>query len=275
MPWLAQRFQEGGWPNWILILLGTIGLCVASAALLVPLLAKGRLPSLWAGAASSGWGLFTLGFGVLGMYLGERAVIGAVANVNPVEREQILRLGFEESRSPLEFALGWALVPILSGAVALLVAARRRAGGEGLALPLGLALSGFVGIAATIALHERPLPGRDLAEDQWELLEAIERLDGDTASLACDRLRKPVLLRPSPRVRAMPELARLATACVDYQVQMLGKPELAKRLGPPSPAESLRELLESELPISPAAAALAREALAKGAAPAIDGTGRP
>ena len=128
MPALWERFREGGWPNWLILLLGLVGFLAGSVAIVVPLVSKKRLAALVPGLGAAALACFILCAGVGGMLYGLSRVEGALDSpgIRPTQRERIYRMGLDESKSCVEFSLGFALYPTLGAVIALLLATRRR-----------------------------------------------------------------------------------------------------------------------------------------------------
>ena len=217
---LFHEFRNGGWPNFLILLLGLFGFVLGVAAAVVAAFRSraGRV----LGAVAAGLAIVILGTGALGVMFGHRATDRALAGagISAVQSERIQREGYLESKSCAEFGLGAALFPLLGGAIALLASRR-----QGLALPgamLGIAALVAAGDAALVA---QKLPGHDYPIDDpvWSMLEAKEDIDGGQVRQGCERLESSLGARSADGTAVgdpsrLPDFERLAGVCMDARI---------------------------------------------------------
>jgi hypothetical protein len=217
---LFHEFRNGGWPNFLILLLGLFGFGLGVAAAVVAAFRSraGRV----LGAVAAGLAIVILGTGALGVMFGHRATDRALAGagISAVQSERIQREGYLESKSCAEFGLGAALFPLLGGAIALLASRR-----QGLALPgamLGIAALVAAGDAALVA---QKLPGHDYPIDDpvWSMLEAKEDIDGGQVRQGCERLESSLGARSADGTAVgdpsrLPDFERLAGVCMDARI---------------------------------------------------------
>jgi hypothetical protein len=252
MSTICMEFRNGGWPNFVILLLGTCGLGLAFAAL--GLTGARSQAARWAGVAAVLVAALTGGMGVLGVWFGHsmtnRALMGA--GIRPTQVERIRREGYIESKSCAKFGVGLALLPLLAGAIAVLGGPRRRKladatppgafgmnvapsrdpEGSGVAVGLGaIAVAGLV-LASDAVLIAQPLPGRERSPFEYELLDAKEMIldDGDLPR-GCSSLER-VLTDPLGSPGSAPQevdVAALSAACADARLADIGKESPAKQ----------------------------------------------
>src|SRR5204863_2486631 len=125
----------------------------------------------------------------------------------PTQAERIRREGYLEARSCAKFGTGFALLPLLAGALAIFAAPRRRNepppapfggfatpgtptatpdGGTGAGAFSALGVAGLLVLADVLVLA-RPLPGRalDVSDPAWQLLDARDEIDGGDLAEGC------------------------------------------------------------------------------------------
>ena len=127
--WMAVR--ECGWPAFVAIFVGLVGLAVGVVALVLAATSKGRGGAL-AGLAAVVLAVACAGVGALGVWRG-RAVVGAVLGseaIDPEMKERIREQGYKEAGQCLNVGLVDAAAPLLLGIIALGVTFARRREGE-------------------------------------------------------------------------------------------------------------------------------------------------
>jgi hypothetical protein len=133
--WMAVK--ECGWPAFVAIFFGLIGLAVGVVALVLAVASKGR------GGALAGMGAVVLavvcaGVGAFGVWRG-RAVVGAILGseaIDPEMKERIREEGYKEAAQCMNVGLVDAAAPLVLGLIAVGVTfARRREGGGAGHLP--------------------------------------------------------------------------------------------------------------------------------------------
>jgi hypothetical protein len=247
-----MEFRNGGWANLIILLLGGFGTTVAVVALALTG-ARSRAARL-AGVAAVLVAALTGGMGVVGVWLGHsmtnRALEGGAVQPSMVER--IRREGYKESKSCAKFGVGFALLPLLAGAIGVLAGPRGRripeappppgafgmnvtpAGdpeGSGMAAGLGaLAVAALV-LASDAVLIAQPLPGRERSPFEYELLDAKETIDDGDLHRGCVSLERALTdqgsLGPAPQEV---DVAALSATCADGRLAEIGKePPAAQR----------------------------------------------
>jgi hypothetical protein len=205
MPTIWMEFRNGGWPNWIILLLGLVGIGVTLVALA---LTAGRTPiSRWVGIVAVVLAAVISGAGVLGVLAGHTATNRALASgaIHPTQVERIRREGYKESKSCAEFGLAFALLPLLAGAIGIFAAPRRvvrpatapnpyamqpeptagDAEGSGWGVGVAALLMAGLAVASDIALVAQPLPGREISYRESEILDAKDLLDEGSMHEGC------------------------------------------------------------------------------------------
>jgi hypothetical protein len=254
MSTLWDTFREGGFMNWILLLLGLVGAMAAFVAFI--LAAMRSRAALAVGAVVLLFGALIAGLGLMGMSMGRRSVENAMAGeaISAGMKERIRRAGYAESLSCVKFGLGFSALPILAGALAMLLGALRRSedsepgapradaaspgsappspGGPSqkpsFALPaVALGVAGLIVVADFVALAT-PLPGRAIDEDDKGsvLLAAKEAIDKGDLEIGCEDLERALhdddpLARGAGAVSpsAAPDFPKLAEQCVDFALK--------------------------------------------------------
>ncbi|MFO0756083.1 MAG: AgmX/PglI C-terminal domain-containing protein [Byssovorax sp.] len=238
---LWERFREGGWPNWLIVLLGMLGFLAGAAALIAPLVSKKRLAALVPGllAAAAACAILLVGMG--GMLWGLHRVDSALAGagVRPIMVERIYRMGLHETKSCLEFALFFAAFPALGALVALLLSTRRK--GDALpppggpyanlpppAPPSNIAAFLAIGVmplffAGTAALHMKQAPGQDLDDESYQVIDALDAVTDGAPVGGCRRIADFERLPPSSPARSRPELGELAERCAQADLDSVGR----------------------------------------------------
>src|SRR5262245_40698354 len=124
---LWEQFRMGGWPNWIIRLLGMLGMALALVAVILTASRSSAARPL--GIAAVAFATAIAGVGVLGVLWGHHMVEGAIsgAAVRPTLKERIRRQGYIEAKSCAKFGIGLSLLPLVAGALAICGAPRRRA----------------------------------------------------------------------------------------------------------------------------------------------------
>lgn len=235
MSFLLEEIKNSGFPGLGVLLLGVLGLLCGAAALIF-LLMRDR-STRYIGAAAVVIGTLCALGGVGGTYWGRAMTRDAVASVglDPIQRERITRVGYMEARSASRLGLACAALPMLAGALALLLGPRRprsaapgpfadmsRAAapapapdeGGGLALPAILLSVAGLSAASAVAVVGAPLPGRDESElapliEEAERREREERARAEQQQTAPEPLAEPSS-EPSPE--PSPEPAPHASA---------------------------------------------------------------
>lgn len=237
--WMA--FRDGGWPNFVIVFFGLVGLVAGLAAAITA--AVGGRAARALGVVAVALAVVVLGLGAFGVVHGrgqaDRATEDPGSGLARAQLERIRRVGYLEARSCAKFGLGAALVPLLGGAIALHLG-RRRAGQQppSVAVPAAL-LGGAVLVAAgDVALLQQKLPGREYAYDDpmWQILAAEEEIAGGRLMLGCATLRGTIDAGADPS--RIPDLRRVADMCVDARI--------AEALATPSDdvrASMLREVI--------------------------------
>jgi hypothetical protein len=274
MPALWERFREGGWPNWLILLLGVVGMLAGSVAIVVPLVSKKRLAALLPGLGAAALACFILGTGMGGMLFNLRRVESAISGgaIRPTLRERIYRMGLDESKSCVEFSLGFALYPSLGAIIALVLATRRRSdaapppGGAFSNLPPPAPssnLAPFLGLgmlplffAGALALHSKKAPGKELDLDSYQVADALDEVEEGNAEAGCRRIADFERLDPTAPARSLPELGELAKRCAGHDLDAAAalldpaaNPGAALPLSRPEAQRKLRAWKESTLPV--------------------------
>lgn len=121
-----EEFRNGGWMNWIILFFGLAGFAVVMVS--VVLAASKSRAALPIGVAAAALGAWIAGLGLIGTFMGRRMVDEAVSggSISPSQVERIRRVGYEEARSCAKFGVGFAMFPILAGAIAIAAGLSRR-----------------------------------------------------------------------------------------------------------------------------------------------------
>jgi hypothetical protein len=245
-----EEFKNGGWANWIILLFGMGGLALALVATI--LTAMRSTAGRWVGIATIAMAAFIAGLGLFGVFMGRRMVDQALAGpaVRPSQKERIQRIGYLESKSCAKFAIGWALLPLLAGGIAVLGAAKRKpsapsAGawgsplapppapaatdGAGIGVGIGALAIAALTIGADVAVIAQPLPGRDLdpSDPTWRLLDAKEDIEAGDLDAGCLDLERAL---GEPGARVPDDIAPLAAKCADHRIDTIVRgPESRRR----------------------------------------------
>lgn len=229
--------------------------------------------AFWAGAFALVLGATSAGLGAMGLVLGRARTDGALSGegIDPSQKAHIRRVGYEESRSAARIGLVFAALPLLGGALAVVVGATRKKSGAGgepggrLGIGLGLCGAAALPVAGAFVGLVRPLPGPplDANDPTWWLMGAVERvLDparADGLDRACRDLEEQigatrssdsgeVLTADASMVPKLPDAAR---RCVDHRLEAaLAQPAASREA-------ALAELRESKLVLDDAARARA------------------
>jgi TonB family protein len=249
--WMMMR--EGGFGATLAVLLGLMGLLVGLGA--AATLIASRRAAFGVGIAALALAFLTGVSGIAGMALGWRSVQQAVAGgvVDQVDRDRILREGFEEAQGAAMIGFGASLLPLLLGGLATAASAGAKgpapapvppgwnvaagpppappsgSGGRIAIAAVGIGLGLLTTIGAFVASHTAPPATKYAFEEDdgeaWALASAREHVDTDH-DRGCDeladalgRLQAPGTRASWPRVfvrdpdKLVPDWRVAATAC--------------------------------------------------------------
>ncbi len=116
---MMQALQEAGWPAYVVIAAGLVGLLVALAALGAAFGARERQTGIGLSILAIVAGIATLGIGALGYVLQMRSAFEAVAFVDASMRAALLAQAISEAMNNLVFGGVCGALPFLLGFVAL------------------------------------------------------------------------------------------------------------------------------------------------------------
>jgi hypothetical protein len=164
--------------------------------------------------------LTLLGAGAYGTYTAYQATDAAVASVKPpsaAERQK--RSGYSDGRVHLMLAVGFSGVPLFLGLIGLVVAGRRRWRDNPdrpehfRRLVATVVFVDILGIGAEAIVFKYPLPGRDLDETGWKVVEFGEAVD-DQHFDTCLTFDTPI--DKASRAHRLPQLRDNAKRCADH-----------------------------------------------------------
>jgi hypothetical protein len=172
--------------------------------------------------------LSLLGAGAYATYQADQAADAAVANVTPASvAERQRRAAHELARGNLLLALGLSAVPLALGLLGLTVAGRRRWRDDAdrpehlRAIFSLVAIADMIGFAGEAVAWKMPLPGRDLDEMGWKVVE-LEEAIGRQQFQACLTFEAPI--ENSSRVRRLPQFKDNQRRCVEHFVNAAPQP---------------------------------------------------
>jgi hypothetical protein len=127
MSQIWSTFRDCGFIAWLILLAGALGLAVGGVAVILALVAKGKV-GLYAGLGSIVIAVGCLGLGAAGMFTGQSRTDGAISgeSIDPSMKERIREEGYRESRQCVSVGGVNAAVPLLAGVVAVIIAMSRR-----------------------------------------------------------------------------------------------------------------------------------------------------
>jgi hypothetical protein len=164
--------------------------------------------------------LTLLGAGAYGTYTAYKTTDAAVASVTPpsaAERQK--RAGYSDGRVHLMLAVGFSAVPLFVGLFGLVVAGRRRwrdnpDSPEHLRrLVATVVFLDLMGIGAEAIVFKYPLPGRDLDETGWKVVEFGEAVDAQHFETC---LTFDTAIDKTSRAHRLPQLRDNAKRCADH-----------------------------------------------------------
>jgi hypothetical protein len=123
------------------------------------------------------------GAGIGGAYLARKKSEQTMAKVRPAAAERLRRAGWLESRATLSVALPLVAPAALLALIGFVVAARRRASEFNEEPPAGPGLFIALLVCTTGAwawggkMWQDPLPGRDLDDSSWKVLDLADAID--------------------------------------------------------------------------------------------------
>jgi hypothetical protein len=116
--------REGGWPVYLNLLFGPLGLVFGLSALV---LSRQRTAALVLGGGAALLGVLAGAVGIVGWLLGRSVVDAAVVGADPSTAELLREMGYEEASHALLCGGVAGALPLAAGALALVLAVRRSA----------------------------------------------------------------------------------------------------------------------------------------------------
>jgi hypothetical protein len=221
--------KEGGWGAMLAVLFGSLGIILGIVSL--GLLAISRKVAHAMGVVTLGFALLAPMVGVLGMASGRRMTDGALhgESVGPGTKIRIRHEGYRESQSSARVGFYAGLLPLLLGATAAFLGARKKP--EDPPSSLRWAFAGVAGAFAfltsggALAVSAGPLPP-DMSMEEARLLDAraeiddhvgngcheLERTLNDSYWHPTDRTEWPRQFSPDPH-KLVPDFDAIATKC--------------------------------------------------------------
>ena len=117
---ILRSFNDCGWPAYLCVLIGVIGLLLGGVGSLLGALESGTGARVL-GALAVGLGLLAGCTGLVGKIHGESVVAEVTEgnNISPDQRERIRAEGMMEAAQCVSIGLGTAALPLLLGVVAV------------------------------------------------------------------------------------------------------------------------------------------------------------